>query len=130
MESAMFYRATGKWQVWAALCGAVLVHIGAVALANRSTAAAVEVADVPADIIVVPLVDEPQPVDPVDPPPELAPPAPPTTESVFIDEHPTPPRVRERFHREPQRLVSATAAPTRMAMSSAKVLAINAPRPE
>ena len=130
MESAMFYRATGKWQVWAALCGAVLVHVGAVALANRSTAAAAAVADVPPDIIVVPIIDEPQPLDPVDPPPDLTPPPPPTTESVFIEEQPTPPRVRQRFDRPPQRLVAATAAPTRMPMAAAKVLAIHAPRPE
>ena len=130
MDSSMFYRPGGKWQVWAAACGAVLVHVGAVGLADRSAAAVADMPDSPANVIVVPIIDDPQPVDAVDPPPELAPPPPPVTENAFTDEQPPPPPVRQRFDRPPQRLVPVAAAPPRLQMASAKVLALNAPRPE
>ena len=130
MDSSMFYRPGGKWQVWVALGGAVLVHVGAVGLADRSAAAAPDVADMPADVIVVPILDDPQPIDAADPLPELAPPPPPITENAFPEEQPAPRPVRQRLERSPQRLVPTAAAPPRMQMASAKVLAVNAPRPE
>ena len=130
MDSSMFYRPGGKWQVCAAFCGAVLVHVAAVGMADRSAAAPADAAEPLPDVIIVPIIDDPQPVDPIDPPPELAPPPPPTTESTFVDDYPSPPPVRQRLDRQPQRLVQPVAAAPRMTMASAKVLAINAPRPE
>ena len=131
MDSSMLYRPAGKWQVWAAFCGAVLVHIGAVVLADRSSAAAAaDATEVPPDVIIVPIIDDPQPVDPIDPPRDLAPPPPPAIDSLFIEEQPLPPPVRQRLDRRSHVPVQAAAAAPRMTMTSAKVLAINAPRPE
>ena len=131
MDPSMFYRPAAKWQISAAFCAAILVHVGVVGLADRSAAAAADVTEVLPDVVIVPIIDDPQPVDQVDPPPDLALPPPPTTEDAFIEDHPPTRPVRQRFDRPaPQRAVVAAAAPARLQMASAKVLATHAPRPE
>ena len=131
MDSSMFYQPAAKWQVGAAFCAAVLVHVAAVGLADRSSAAAAaDVIEVSPDVVIVPLIDDPRPVDRRDPPPDVAPPSVPTPESAFFEVQPQVEPVRQRFNRPPQRPVWAAAAPTRMQMAAAKVLAIHAPRPE
>lgn len=129
MTSAIFYRPSPRWQIWTAFCGAVLIHVAAVALAERSATEPPGAIDEQAGIEIIPIVEDPQPVEPVDPPPDLAPPPPPTTDNPFIEDDPTPPPVRPRVDRAPQRVVRAAPA-ARMTMGSAKVLALSAPRPE
>ena len=130
MTSSMFYRPNSKWQIWAAFCGAILIHVAAVALASRSATIAPGVPDEPPGIEIIPIIDEPQPVDPIEPPPELDMPPPPTTINEFIEPDPTPAPARRRVERAPERLVRTAAAPARMPMGAAKVLALSAPAPE
>ena len=80
----------------------------------------------------MPIIDDPPPVDPVDPPPDLAPPPPPATEDAFIEDHPSPasPCAGDSTGRRGIPCDTDSAAPARMQMGAAKVLAINAPRPE
>lgn len=129
MASPMFYRPNPKWQIWCAFAGAVLIHVGAVALAQRS-APPVIAQPGPADIEII-TIDDPPPITPVEPPPEdIALPPPPNSDVTFIEENPSPPRIRQRPDRPTQRLVKSAPSASSMSMSSAKVLAISAPRLE
>ena len=130
MTSSMFHRPNSKWQIWTALCGAILIHVGAVAFAERSATIPPTGSDEPTGIDIIPIIDDPQPVEPVEQPPDLDMPPPPITNNEFIEPDPTPPPVRQRVDRSPKRLVRTAPAPARMTMGSARVLAISAPRLE
>jgi protein TonB len=131
MSAVLIYKSRGRWEVWAAFTAAVLLHAGAVALAQRGEQAAPPLADgPPADIIVVDTREEQAPPPPEDPLPDLPPP-PPVPDPLFTDDNPTPPPARKRIETAPQRLVRAAPPGARAAtMGAAKVLAVSAPRPE
>ena len=129
MTSPMFYRPNSKWQIWAAFCGAILIHVGAVALAERSATIPIGV-DEPPGIDIIPMIEDPQPVQPIAPPPDLPLLPPPVSDSAFIEENQTPPPARQQVDRSPQRVVRAAPRAARMTTGSARVLAISAPQPE
>ena len=129
MIAPLFYRPNPKWQIWSALCGAVLIHVAAVALAERSARPPLPTVEEPPDVFVIPFIDA-DPPEVIDPPPDLPLPPPPTTQTEYIEDTPTPPPVRERADRSPQRLVRTAPPATRLPMSAAKVFAVSAPRPE
>ena len=130
MSTALLYRSNQHWQIWAAFTAAALVHVAAVALAERRDPVPVAGTDAPpVDVFVID--DAMQPPAPPDdavldmPPLE-------TVASEFVeDERPTPPPVRRRVERAPLPIArQAQPEPRTQSMSSAKVLAVSAPRPE
>ena len=117
----IFYRPAPRWHVWAALAGAVLIHLTAVAVAQRR--------EPPPDLSQIPEATVEATLEPqqeATPPPEeiIAPPPPPEPEEIkpeFREEITPPPRIR------PQKVVPIKAPP--LSISRAKALAISAPRP-
>ena len=132
MSAPLFYRPGSKWQAAAAFASAVLIHVGAVALAELRPQPP------PAPpIIDGPWIDvEPEAFDPQPTPPppvdelDVAPPPPPLVESDFKDEaKPTPPPRRTAKAAPPIKHPPSNAAP-RGPSGSPKAFALSAPRPE
>jgi protein TonB len=134
MCAALLYRPTQRWQFWAAFGGAVLVHVGAIAIAGiRPAGAQAEFigGDIE-DVVFTELVD-PAPLVEPDAPPEPTPPPLPSIEETFIpEEHATAPAARREIAKPPQRVRRVTSARPggATAIGSIRVLVIAAPPPE
>jgi len=131
MTAALLYQPRQRWQVGVAFGAAVLIHFVAIALANahRDTQTDGQSSDGFTEITIV---DPPSPVDeqPTDLD-DVAPTPAPTEESLFPEERPTPPPVRRQTVKSITRIVKPThGTPGSLNISSARVLAVNAPRPE
>ena len=126
--STLIYQPNQKWRFPAALAAAAIIHFAAISFATTGQ-------DSP------PVVDfdggpviEILPPDPiVDPPPNPTDPlpVPPTLDEFYVENTPTPPPVR-RLPTKSTPLVKdrTSTAPSSVNLSAAKVLALNAPRPE
>jgi TonB family protein len=130
MTQALLYQSRSKWRFGVALLVAAVIHVEAISLANirRPESATSSVGDNDPPII------EFAPDTPiVDPPTDLSDPlpTPPLIEQPFVDENPTPPPVRRQTNKStPIVRPSANAHPSSLPLSSAKVFAVSAPRPE
>ena len=128
----LLYQPTPKWRVGIAFAAAFLIHFAAIAIANVQR---VEKPGGPilADNIPEIVFDEP-PSEVLDPTPEdPAPvPTPAQTDEAFPEERATPPPIRRRTSRPITPIVKPrnSGLPGARAWSTAKVLTVNAPRPE
>lgn len=133
----LLYRPPPRWQVWAAIGGAVFVHLAAVGIAAIKPAEKiVDLSDIPEATVEMSLepAEQAQPT----PPPEEEPPPPPPPEAIpeqqpeFVEEKPTPPPKRPPTNAPVVPLAKPKpVGPTGpMSMSSAKAVAVSAPRPE
>lgn len=140
MAGPLLYKSSPRWQVWAAFGAALAIHATAVGIAALKPVEPVtDLADVPEAVAEVTFEQaEPEPTPPpeevVEPEPVEAPPEP-TEVPEFVEEQPTPPPkprntptkpVAPIARPKPQGLPSAGP----MSMSSAKAVAVSAPRPE
>jgi TonB family protein len=120
----LLFRPAPRWHLWAALGGAVAIHLTAVALAQKHETVAVELPPQPPQVVEATLVPQDLPPPPEDIPVPEAPP-PPDIKPEFVEERTPPPRpppsTQQKFTP-----VKATA----MSMSRAKALAVYAPRPQ
>ena len=139
MAGPLLYKPAPKWQVFAAIGGAVAIHVTAAVIAGLKPE------EQPADLSAIPEAvaevsfeqAEPEPT----PPPEMEEPEPveqppePTEVPAFVEEKPTPP---PKPRTSPPKPVAPIARPKPagvpsagpMSMSSAKAVAVSAPRPE
>jgi protein TonB len=120
----LLYRPAPQWQLWAAVGGAVAIHLTAVALAQRHEAPAVELPP-NAPTVVEATLAPPEATPPPEDIPVPEPPPPPEIKPEFVEERTPPPRpppaAQQKFTP-----IKAQA----MTMSRAKALAVNAPRPQ
>jgi periplasmic protein TonB len=128
--SALIYRPNKKWRFSVALLAAALIHLGAIAFANAHRAelpTATGFPNEPAEISIEPAN------------PDLGPPpafdslrTPFAIDELYVENTATPPPVRPRLSKStPLVRPPATAAVRRsLNLSSAKALAVSAPRPE
>jgi periplasmic protein TonB len=129
MAKPLLYKAPPRWQMWAALGGAIAIHLGAVgAYALKREPPPVDLSDIPTatvDATLQPVEDQPTP-PPEDIPIPEAPPMP-DIQPEFVEESTPPPRQ----NRPPTKVapIKAPAAPGMMSMSNAKALAISKPQP-
>ena len=130
MTAALLYQPRQRWRVGVAFGAAALIHCAAIAIANAHRDPKVEepsgynFPEVTYDPI--PQVDE-QPADLND----VAPTPAPTNESLFPEEGLTPPPVRRQTIKSITRIARPThGTPGSLNTSSARVLAVNSPRPE
>jgi TonB family protein len=134
MAGPLFYRPSHRWRTAVAFAGAVLIHFGAIVLANVQQHEAVSGPGLMEDKF--PPIDlEPQPPDEESEPPDAADPAPtpePTDEALIPEERPTPAPVRHQntSPATPIQKARISQRPGHPTPFSAKVLALNAPRPE
>jgi TonB family protein len=124
--------------VWAALGGAAAIHFAAVTIASiHPKEQIVDLTDIPEATVEMSIEQLPEPPQPT-PPPEEEPPPPPPPEAIpeqkpeFVEEKPTPPPKNPPSNKP----VAPIAKPRPvgpvgpMSMSSAKAVAVSAPRPE
>jgi TonB family protein len=128
--NALMYRPNNKWRFTTALTVAAAIHVAAISFATTRHEAPPPVS---------PPTGEPptlifEPADPTpDPQPEQSDPlpTPPTINEFYVQNVTTPPPVRRppaKF--TPQVKPRSSMAPGSLNLSAAKVLALNAPRPE
>jgi TonB family protein len=132
MPKPILYRPPPRWQFWAYLGGAFLVHAIAVVAAIKHEPPPADLSQIPTAEVIATLE---QPTDEPTPPPE----------DIPLPEPPPMPEVQPEFHEEitpppkrpPNKLapvkaptVGATRPPGTMSITGAKALAINSPRPE
>jgi protein TonB len=137
MAGPLLYRPPPRWQVWAALGGALGIHFAAIAIASiHPREQVMDLSDIPEATVEMSIEQqqEPQPT----PPPEDEPPPPPPPEAMpeqkpeFVEEKPTPPPKQPPSNRP----IAPIAKPKPVgpmgpvSMSSAKVMAVSAPKPE
>jgi protein TonB len=130
MAKPILYRPAPRWQFWAFLGGALLLHGVAVVAAIKREPPPVDVSQLPTAEVIATLET---PTDEPTPPPE----------DIPLPEPPPVPEVQPEFHEEvtppPKRPPNVKVAPVKaptvarptgtMSISSAKALAINSPRP-
>jgi TonB family protein len=128
MAKPLLYKGPPRWQILAALGGALAIHLGAVAAyAIKHEAAPVDLSDIPTatvDATLQPVEDQPTP-PPEDIPIPDAPPMP-DIKPEFVEESTPPPKVNRPIKAAP---ITAPAAPGMMSMSNAKALAVSRPQP-
>ena len=130
MAKPLLYKGPPKWQMWAALGGAVAIHLGAVgAYALKHEEPMMNLDDIPLATVEASIqqVEEQPTPPPEDIPIPEAPPMP-DIKPEFVEETTPPPRIINR----PVKVapIKAPSAPSgTMNMSSAKASAVSAPRP-
>ena len=139
MAGPLLYKPAPRWQVFAALGAAVAIH-GLAALI-----AGLKPEEVPADLTAIPeavaevtfeqAAPEPTPPPEIEEPEPIEAPPEPTEVPEFVEEQPTPPPKPRTSPPKPVAPISRprpaglpSAGP--MSMSSAKAVALSAPRPE
>lgn len=131
MNAALLYQPKQRWQIWAAFGGAVLLHLGAIAIAKNEPGqpAIVDLIDA-----VVGEIEFETPMATPATPEEIETLSPPLIpdENIIPEETATPPPTQKRVRQSaPLTAKAATPATTgSTTMRSAKVLALSAPRPE
>src|SRR3954447_6726585 len=127
--SALIYQPNQRWRFAAALAAAAVIHLAAISFGTThgedpknpgSTGGPPEI-----------FVDLGDPIQ--DPEPELSEPlpTPPATDEFYVEDTATPPPVRRQTTRATPLVRPRTnALPGPLNLSAAKVLALNAPRPE
>lgn len=128
MAKPLLFKPPPRWHVWAALGGALAIHLGAVgAYAIKHEPPAIDLSDIPTatvDATIQPVEDQPTP-PPEDIPIPEAPPMP-DIKPEFVEESTPPPRQPRPTKAAP---IKAPTAPGMMSMSSAKALAVSRPQP-
>ncbi|MEN3369261.1 MAG: periplasmic protein TonB [Verrucomicrobiota bacterium] len=129
--TTLLYRPTKSWRMGVAFGAAAIIHFAAIALANVHRA---EPATGPSFTDkFTEITFEPSPTldDPTTEPPDPLP-TPPKLDDFYPEKNSTPPPIRPQINRRTAPLIKPTNNGPRgsLSWSSAKVLAINAPRPE
>jgi TonB family protein len=132
MTGALLYQPNESWRIGVALGAAALTHLAAVAVANIHRPEGIDEVSSPPGIAEI-TFDPISPTENSTPPPDPAPPTPTedASDKSFIEESPSPPPLRRHEARSVVPVTNArTGAPGSLTLSSAKVMAVNAPRLE
>src|SRR6266568_74751 len=129
MAGPLLYKPPPRWQFWAALGGAIAIHLAAVgAYAIKHEAPPMDLSDVPTATVEAMLQPEDQPTPPPEDIPIPEPPPVPDIAPEFREEKPPPPKNATKPAgpvKAPQAGVTGT-----MSISGAKAVAIFAPKPD
>lgn len=123
MAKPLLYKPPPTWQLWVALGGALLIHIGAVIASIKREPPPVDLSNIPTAEVTATLEAVEQPTPPPEDIPLPPPPPEPQVQQEFHEEATPPPR-------QPQRQIAPIKAPPVASISSAKAAAIFAPRPD
>src|SRR5205807_10072442 len=128
MPGPLLYRPPPRWQFWAALGGAIAIHLASVGIAAiKHEPPAVDLSNIPTATVEATLQPEDQPTPPPEDIPMPEPPPIPEVAPEFHEEKPPPPKTNK-----PAGPVKApqTGLPGTMSITGAKAVAIYAPKPE
>ncbi|HEY6205081.1 MAG TPA: energy transducer TonB [Chthoniobacterales bacterium] len=125
----LLFRPPPRWHVWAALGGALLIHIGAVVAAMKHEQPPANLEDIPSAVVEATMEAAPEPT----PPPEeivtATPPPEPEATPEYVEERTPPPKQPKATKVAPVKAPVAAGRPGTMSISTAKALATYAPRP-
>jgi TonB family protein len=135
MAGFLLYQPRKIWGVGVAFGAAALIHFAAVAIASIHHNTQMEEITSQDEFPIVDLIDPASPNDePTPRPDDMTAPSPipnPADESMFPEDRPTPAPVRRKTTRFVVPIVKARNATTgSLSLSSAKAMALSAPRPE
>lgn len=134
MTRPLLYQPRQKWRIQTAFCVAVLIHFAAVAIASiHQHTQVAEVFPSQGEFPIVDIVDPSSPTDDPTPPPDLPTPSPSQVdESMFPNDRPTPSPVRHQTTKLAAPILKARNGVTSgsLSLSSARISALSAPRPE
>lgn len=129
MPGPLLYRPPPRWQFWAALGGAIAIHLASVGIAAiKHEPPPVDLTNIPTATVEATLQPEDQPTPPPEDIPIPEPPPVPEVAPEFHEEKPPPPKNAAKPTgpvKAPQAGVSGT-----MSITGAKAVAIYAPKPE
>jgi TonB family protein len=127
MAGPLLYKPPPRWQFYAALGGALAVHLGAVAIAAmKHEPPAIDLSQIPTATVEATLQPEDQPTPPPEDIPIQEPPPIPEIAPEFHEEKPPPPKTNK-----PTGPVKAPQGVTgTMSITGAKAVAIFAPKPD
>ena len=130
MPKPLLYRPPPRWQWWSALTGAVVIHLAAVALAQKREPPPVDLSQIP-QAVVIATIEAPE-EQPTPPPEEIAAPPPPEPEikPEYVEERTPPPRQPKTAKVAPIKAPTVAGHPGVMSISNAKAVAVYAPRPQ
>lgn len=130
MPKPLLYRPAPRWHLWTALTGAVVIHLAAVALAQKREPPPVDLSQIP-QAVVIATMEAPE-EQPTPPPEEIAAPPPPEPEikPEYVEERTPPPRQPKTAKIAPIKAPTVAGRPGVMSISNAKALATYAPRPQ
>lgn len=128
MAAPLLYRPPPRWQFWAALGGALAIHLGSVVIAGiKHEAPPVDLSQIPTATVEATLQPEDQPTPPPEDIPIQEPPPIPEVAPEFHEEKPPPPKTANK----PTGPVKAPQGVTgTMSITGAKAVAIFAPKPD
>src|SRR5438270_13869687 len=129
MPGPLLYRPPPRWQFWAALGGALLIHVSSVVIAGiKKEAPVVDLTDVPTATVEAMLQPEDQPTPPPEDIPIPEPPPIPEVAPEFHEEKPPPPKNANK----PAAPIKAPQAgvPRTMSITAATAVASFAPKPD
>src|SRR6202011_2314159 len=122
----LLYRPPPRWQFWAAIGGAIAIHLASVGIAAiNKEPAVVDLSQIPTATVEATLQPEDQPTPPPEDIPIPEPPPVPEVAPEFHEEKPPPPRPQTK----PAGPVKAPQAGLAGTISSAKTLALYHPKP-
>ena len=124
----VLYRPPPRWQVWAATGGAVVLHLMAVAFAQKREAPPVDLSDIPIAVVEATMEVQEQPTPPPEDVPMPTPEPEPQETPEFVEERTPPPKQQKQVKVAPIKAPTVGRAGP-MSISSAKALAVYAPRP-
>jgi TonB family protein len=126
--TALLYQSRYKWRFGAALGAAIAIHFTAIGFANGrriQPPLPLGTSDFPEITFIEPLTPPDPPADDIEPLP-----TPPVIDPRFTEQTSTPAPRRQITKVTPIAKPDSKAAPRSLNLSSARVLALNAPRPE
>jgi TonB family protein len=130
MTGVMLYQPNPRWRIGAALGAAALIHLAAVALATIYPREQID--DVSSSGPPIIEGDLTPPDDPTPPPEIVTPPvSQETVDNLFADDRTIQPPVRRQDNKRVAPIVRVRhTSPGSLSLSSAKIVALSAPRPE
>ncbi len=131
MTGVLLYQPNPRWRIGAALSAAALIHLAAITFASIHPRERID--EIPSTPGITELVLDPTPPidDPAPPSDPVAPtPSQDTTDKLFADANSTPPPIRHDSKRIAPIAYPRNPTSGSLSLSSAKVLALNAPKLE
>lgn len=129
MTGALVYQPGQRWRIGAALGAAALIHLAAIAVASMYPSERIDEISSPGPVD-IDFVPGSPPDDPT--PPEMVAPTPTqdTADKLFADDRTVQPPQRQENKRVAPIAKVRNTSPGSLSLSSAKIIALSAPRPE
>jgi protein TonB len=126
----LLYRPPAPWYFWGAFGAAVVIHLAAVALAQKREQPVEIPPDIPTAVVEATLQASEEPTPPPEDIPLPEPPPPPEIKPEYVEETTPPPKKPQQAKFAPIKAPQAAGRPGTVSAAGAKAAAVYAPKPE